>query len=287
MIVWRVIRALFLLVAIVCLGYTGWIYFDEYWHQREESEALDKERESPPAPKPPSRPEGPMRARLSIPRLSLSTMVEEGVTESTLRRSAGHIPGTALPGRPGNVGVAAHRDSHFRSLSGIRARDQILLTTLEGDYRYEVMSTKIVSPEDVTVLAPTKGQNTLTLVTCYPFYFVGHAPNRFIVRARQIEVGQVGNLRPIGNRPVQAEQPARRGPTPYRRAERRDSDGRATAIRSAGLAPSRPRPSWQASRPVYPTAAKQTKIPARTNRKTSPRTPVRSERSRSPYRYTG
>ena len=193
MIVWRVIRALFLLTAIVCLSYTGWIYFDEYWHQRQESEAFDKAREVQPTvpAKPPARPEEPMKGRLSIPRLRLETMVEEGVSDSVLRRTAGHIPGTALPGRPGNVGVAAHRDTHFRSLSGIRKRDRIMLSTLSGDYKYEVVSTKIVSPKDVSVLAPSKGQNTLTLVTCYPFYYVGHAPKRFIVRARQISPQQV------------------------------------------------------------------------------------------------
>jgi sortase A len=185
---WRIVRSLFLVTAIACLGYTGWVYFDEYWHQRQTSEALDEAREAQPPVKAkrPAPPEGPMRARLRIPRLRLTTMVEEGVSNSTLRRSAGHIPGTALPGRPGNVGVAAHRDTHFRSLSGIRKRDRIVLSTVTRDYKYEVISTKIVSPKDVSVLAPSKGQNTLTLVTCYPFYYVGHAPKRFIVRARQI-----------------------------------------------------------------------------------------------------
>jgi len=187
---WRLIRSLFLLVAVVALGYTGWIFIDEYWHQREESQAFDSARQA--QPKRPSQkksqplPAGPMRARLRIERLGLTTMVEEGVDSSVLRRSAGHIPGTAIPGQPGNVGVAAHRDAQFRSLSGIRKRDQIQLATVDRDYKYEVISTKIVNPEDVSVLAPLKNQNTLTLVTCYPFYFVGHAPKRFIVLARQV-----------------------------------------------------------------------------------------------------
>src|SRR5262245_59921336 len=195
--VWRFFRGLFLLIAIVCLGYTGWVYLDEYWHQKQESEAFDEARESQPKPSrgktPP--PAGPMKAKLSIPRLGLTTMVEEGVTESTLRRSAGHIPGTAVPGQSGNIGVAAHRDSQFRSLSGIRKRDRILLSTLDGNYNYEVISTSIVSPNDTAVLDSSKGENTLTLVTCYPFYFVGDAPYRFVVRARQVNDLQTAKRR--------------------------------------------------------------------------------------------
>jgi sortase A len=116
----------------------------------------------------------------------LIAMVEEGIAESTLRHAAGHIPSTALPGRIGNVGVAAHRDRLFHKLRGIRKRDRIVLSTLTRDYDYEVTSISIVNPDDVSVLAPSPGQKTLTLVTCYPFSFIGDAPERFIVRARQI-----------------------------------------------------------------------------------------------------
>jgi sortase A len=94
----------------------------------------------------------------------------------------GHIPGTALPGEDGNIVLAAHRDTFFRPLRNIQKGDEIALTTLSGAYRYRVESIQIVGPDDVGVLSPTK-QPTLTLVTCYPFYFVGSAPKRFIVRA--------------------------------------------------------------------------------------------------------
>jgi sortase A len=197
---WRLSRLLLLLVGVVALGYSGWIYFDEYWHERRESEAFDEARrarvreippQTPPQTPPtasPSQPAEPFTtARLTIPRLRLTAMVEEGVGESTLRRAAGHIPDTALPGRPGNVCVAAHRDTLFRGLKGIKEHDRIVLSTMTGDFEYEVSSTSIVNPEDVGVLAPSQGQKTLTLITCYPFYFMGHAPKRFIVRARQIE----------------------------------------------------------------------------------------------------
>jgi len=104
------------------------------------------------------------------------------VDAATLRRGAGHIPETAQPGDPGNVGIAAHRDSFFRGLKDVRKNDIIRLETLEGTYRYRVDWTRIVTPEDTAVLDATANP-ALTLVTCYPFYYVGSAPKRFIVRA--------------------------------------------------------------------------------------------------------
>ena len=122
--------------------------------------------------------------RIEIPRLGLSAIVMEGIRARTLRRAVGHIPGTALPGQPGNVGISGHRDTFFRPLRNIRRNDIITLTTLLGEYRYRVVSTRIVRPDNVAVLDPS-GNEILTLVTCYPFYFVGPAPDRFIVRAER------------------------------------------------------------------------------------------------------
>ena len=126
--------------------------------------------------------EGEPLGRLEVPRLGLSVIVSQGVSTGTLRRSVGHIPGTALPGELGNVGIAGHRDTFFRPLKEIRKNDILALTTLEGAYQYVVDSTEIVSPDNVKVLDPTD-HPTLTLVTCYPFYYVGSAPKRFIVQA--------------------------------------------------------------------------------------------------------
>jgi sortase A len=126
--------------------------------------------------------------RLAIPRLKLAVMVREGADEGTLSRAVGHIPGTALPGTVGNVGLAGHRDTFFRALRNIRADDTIELETTEGTYRYSVKSTRIVTPRDVSVLEASGGE-TLTLVTCYPFYYVGSAPKRFIVYATQVGPG--------------------------------------------------------------------------------------------------
>jgi sortase A len=123
-------------------------------------------------------------AWLDVPRLHISTAVLEGDDDLALRLGAGHIPGTQLPGTAGNVAIAAHRDSFFRSLGGIEPQDHIRLRTPEGDSEYTVESTRIVRPSNVSVLA-NSGQPELTLVTCYPFRFVGAAPLRFVVRARR------------------------------------------------------------------------------------------------------
>lgn len=123
--------------------------------------------------------------RLEIPRLKLTAMVREGADSKTLRQAVGHIPGTALPGYAGNVALAGHRDTFFRELRNIMKDDTIDLETENGTYRYLVESTEIVGPRDVGVLAASHGQ-TLTLVTCYPFYYIGSAPKRFIVHAAQV-----------------------------------------------------------------------------------------------------
>jgi sortase A len=122
--------------------------------------------------------------RLTIPRLRLSAMVLQGVGEDTLRVALGHIPATALPGQPGNVGIAGHRDTLFRPLRLVHKNDLIVLETKSGKYVYRVQSTKVVGPRDVSVLN-SKSSPELTLVTCYPFYYVGSAPERFVVEARQ------------------------------------------------------------------------------------------------------
>lgn len=132
---------------------------------------------------------GELIGRVDIPRLQLSAAVAEGDDDKTLGKAVGHLPDTPLPWeRQGNVGLAAHRDGLFRRLEGIRIDDDIRIVTSRGDYHYRVVKTHIVDPDDVWVLAPTTAP-TVTLITCYPFAFVGNAPQRFIVQAEL--VGQV------------------------------------------------------------------------------------------------
>jgi len=133
--------------------------------------------------------------RLQIPRLQMSVMVREGANERTLSRAVGHIPGTALPGAWGNVALAGHRDTFFRPLRNIQKDDVINIQTEQGTFTYRVESTQIVGPRDVGVLKATGGE-TLTLVTCYPFYYVGSAPKRFIVHATGVRTSASNTPRP-------------------------------------------------------------------------------------------
>lgn len=121
-------------------------------------------------------------AILRIPVIELEVPVYQGTTEYVLRRGAGLVEGTAIPGSMGNVGIAAHRDTHFRGLKDVAVGDLIELGTLDQTQVYRVKSLEVVAPGDVHVLDDT-GESVLTLVTCYPFYFVGNAPQRYIVRA--------------------------------------------------------------------------------------------------------
>lgn len=121
--------------------------------------------------------------QLEIPAIHVSVAVVEGADTGGLRMGAAHIIGTGYPGDAANVGIAAHRDTYFRALRRIQRGDVIVLTTSAGNFRYEVDGTEIVMPKDVGVLQ-SAGRAEMTLVTCYPFYYVGHAPERFIVHAR-------------------------------------------------------------------------------------------------------
>jgi sortase A len=123
-------------------------------------------------------------ARLEGPAVDLHATVLEGSDKRTLARAAGHIKNTALPGERGNIGIAGHRDTVFRPLRRIKKGDELKLRTSNGTFTYKVSRTSIVDPHEVHVLAPTR-EPTLTLVTCYPFTFIGKAPRRFIVQARQ------------------------------------------------------------------------------------------------------
>lgn len=183
-------RAL-LIVGVCSLGYFSYVSAESYLYQAFENRELDAvlqsrsampaSRQVSPAPEPPPAP-GSRIGRLEIPRLQVSAIVRSGSDAKTLRLAVGHIPGTALPGAAGNVGLAGHRDTFFRRLQDIRSDDEIRFTTPTQTLTYRVQRTDIVRPSDVWVLEPTR-EPTLTLVTCYPFTYVGSAPERFIVRA--------------------------------------------------------------------------------------------------------
>ena len=140
-------------------------------------------------------------AVLRIPKIRLEVAVLPGTDERTLDRAVGHIEDTALPGADGNSGIAGHRDSFFRGLKDIAPGDAIELETLQGTEVYRVERTWIVDPDEVSVLDPTPTRS-LTLVTCYPFYFVGSAPQRFIVRAVRAGDTSLDCRHPLNGSPV-------------------------------------------------------------------------------------
>jgi sortase A len=181
----KTLSNIFAIVGLLTLGY--WIFemVTPLRYQSREASRFEQERrnhDSAPAIKGPYPPTGSTIAILAIPRLGLSTVVLEGAEKPQLAFGLGHIRGTSLPGSGGNVGVAGHRDTFFRPLRFLRNTDLIKLTTHDHEYMYRVTSIAIVAPDDVTVLSPI-GRETLTLVTCYPFNFVGAAPRRFIATA--------------------------------------------------------------------------------------------------------
>jgi len=142
--------------------------------------------EKPRAPSAPAA--GTLLGRLEAPSVNMTAPVLEGSDDATLSRGAGHIEDTPFPGQPGNIGIAGHRDTIFRPLRRIKVGDPLVLTAGERTYRYRISKTLIVGPDDVYVLDPTPNP-TLTLVTCYPFEFIGHAPKRFIIQAALEEEG--------------------------------------------------------------------------------------------------
>jgi sortase A len=173
--------------AALLLGYGAFVLADAWLFQRRESSHFERLRQRRVALPVALTSHPGLLGRLEIARLGLSVMVVEGDDHRTLRRAVGHIPGTSLPGQIGNMALTGHRDTFFRPLRNVRLDDIVTLTTLTGEYRYRVRSTQVVSPDNVAVLEPGQNDESLTLITCHPFYFVGAAPDRFIVRAERIQ----------------------------------------------------------------------------------------------------
>ena len=182
-----IVERLLLLVALAAFGYVAGSVGGAALYQDYESKQLDAvlRGAQPRAQAAAVAIERRVLGRLEIPTLGVSTIVREGEDARTLQLAVGHIAGTALPGAAGNMGLAGHRDTFFRRLREINPGDVIRLVAVEGTYTYVVDSTQIVDPDDLWVLNPTP-EPSLTLVTCYPFTYLGTAPERFIVRARLV-----------------------------------------------------------------------------------------------------
>lgn len=140
---------------------------------------------------------GELHGRLTIPTRKITASIREGVDPNVLDVAAGHLPGTALPGEPGNSAIAAHRDQLFSGLSTVAEGDLIHIDTPSGRFTYEITELSVVDPDDLSVLAP-RGSPTLTLITCYPFTYVGPAPQRFVVHA-SLTAGVAVGREPLNN----------------------------------------------------------------------------------------
>jgi sortase A len=181
-------RLLFITGALA-LGYVGFNLLDARLYQVSAKRSLEgqihREKEHHESQPKVALKTGDVLGRVDIPRLGISVAVLEGTSSRTLRLGAGHIEGTPLPGDTGNSGIAGHRDTFFRELKDVRENDEIQLQTPTELIHYEVDWVRVVDPDDITVLEPSTPESTLTLVTCYPFHFVGSAPKRFVVRAHK------------------------------------------------------------------------------------------------------
>lgn len=180
-----VLKRVLLIIGVGTLAYACVLTTEAYVMQHYESLKFDRALAAPPNFKIKTVVSGVPIGKLVIPSVGISAIVLDGDDSGTLSIAPGHIPGTVLPGEYGNAGIAAHRDTFFRKLETVREGDSIIVTTLGGVYRYQVDSSKVVDPTRTDVLAPTKGA-ILTLVTCYPFHWIGPAPKRFIVRSHLV-----------------------------------------------------------------------------------------------------
>ena len=179
-------QRLLLVAGFVILGFCGAEWFNSHLQQIRGNRELDHMLFDHSAAAKPTAPEGSLVGKVEIPTLHLSAVIFQGTNDNVLAKGVGHLDASALPGQPGNVVLAAHRDTFFRSLRNIRRGDVVRVTTPSGVRTYAVDSTEVVNPTQISVMEPTPSP-TLTLITCYPFYYVGTAPKRFIVRARDTE----------------------------------------------------------------------------------------------------
>jgi sortase A len=188
----RVAEDFLWVVALVSLGFCSVAYGSAAIHQARQKAILESLRasavnhtaSSKPSPSKLELANNVLLGLIEIPRLDTAAIVEEGVETGTLWKAVGHLPGTALPGEPGNAVLAAHRDTYFSGLGDLKVGDLVSFKSPTATYSYRVESTRIVKPDDAEALSGSN-EPTLTLVTCYPFHYIGTAPQRYVVTARE------------------------------------------------------------------------------------------------------
>jgi sortase A len=193
----RWLARLLIVVGATALAWAAFQVVSAAWYQRQIEDALESLRRMPAIegrPTPDTLSVGEPIGTLEITRVGLTGVVVEGDEDAVLDRAIGHLPDTPLPWHEGNSALAAHRDTLFRPLRSVRLGDVLRLKTPHGDFDYQVRETLIVKPQDVWVLDPTP-VTTLTLISCWPFDYIGNAPERFIVRAERIRTVNVTSSR--------------------------------------------------------------------------------------------
>jgi len=173
----------FLAIGLLALGYAGFVFADSHAYQALE---MKKFKQAGRLLEPRNLVEGDVIGEIQVPRLRLNAMVVQGDSPASLRRAVGHLIKSALPGEWGNVALAGHRDTFFRPLRDIRLGDEIRFKTRERSFKYRVESIEVVAPTDIRVLKSSTGHD-LTLLTCFPIYYIGPAPKRLVVRAREVD----------------------------------------------------------------------------------------------------
>jgi sortase A len=175
-----------LIVGAFLLGYVGTQYLDMYLAQK--SLATEWQNQASAATKPGQQVGGTTQEliRLQIPKIKLDAIVLEGATSAELSKGPGHLEQTPIPGEAGNSVITAHRDTFFRHIFELNSGDKIMVRRNGETFHYEVTGKKIVSPDDLSVLQPTP-DSQLTLITCYPTYYIGPAPQRLVVLSRLVE----------------------------------------------------------------------------------------------------
>jgi sortase A len=179
----RGIRGLLFAFGILALAYAGFLFADAHVYQAIQ---IQKLKQASSAVQPATLSEGDVLGEISVARLHLDAIVVQGDSADDLKHAVGHLSHSALPGEQGNVALAAHRDTFFHPLRDIRVGDEITFKTQERSFAYVVESMEVVAPSDVSVLLPSTGHG-VTLLTCYPFHYIGPAPKRFVVFAREVE----------------------------------------------------------------------------------------------------
>jgi sortase A len=199
----RVFALLLVVLGLGLLGYVSYQYWDMYHTQRQLEAQWEQQAASASIPQPKQIPATDTLTRVSIPRINMDAIVIEGASRKQLSIGPGHMIDTAMPGEPGNAVITGHRDTFFRNIYELKRGDEIIIRRNGQIFKYQVTGKKIVEPDDLSVLKPTEDPQ-LTLITCYPTYYIGPAPKRLVIFSKlaqptsEIQAGKINRTSASG-----------------------------------------------------------------------------------------